>query len=96
METVTVKITERDLDSDERRTSERDVEAPGSQAEQRNGLIAAVRSVSPDARIRSFADGVATFIDRQHLVIASYTELPKGRVAPAAADGQARLFDEAA
>lgn len=81
METVTVKVTERDLDSDDRRISEREVQAPDSPAEQRNGLIAAVHAVRPDARIRSFADGAATFIDRQHLVIASYAKLPKHRAA---------------
>ena len=96
METTTIKITARDLDTDARTVIEVEAGVPSDPAQQRTGLIGAVSSLHPEARIRSFADGAATFIDRQHLLVASYTNLPKQRPKPDAKRDQGRLFDEAA
>lgn len=96
MTRATITITARDLDTDERSVVEVEATPPSGLAEQRTGLIGAVRELRPSARMRSFANGAATFIDRQHLVIAVYSSLPKGRRTAASAVEQGRLFDEAA
>lgn len=93
---TTIIITARDLDTDERSTLELEAEASGEPAAQRTALVAAVRGVHPGARIRSFADGAATFLDRQHLVVASYSRLPRRSRRSVTEDGQESLFGEAA
>jgi len=46
----------------------------------------------PGARLRSFADGAASFLGRQHLVVATYDPKPKGRKPSTAASPQEGLF----
>lgn len=77
--TVTVRVETRDLDTDERTHAEFSVEPRGSEALERAQLIGLVAQVRPDARIRSFANSAATFLGRQHLVIASYAQPVKVR-----------------
>jgi hypothetical protein len=72
--TVTVRVETRHLDTDERERSEFDVAPLGSEARERAQLIEIVAQVVPDAKIRSFANGAATFLGREHLVIAAYAE----------------------
>ena len=93
---TTIKITLRDLDTDARSSIEIEAAAPPDPAHQRTRLIDAVRRSHPNARIRSFADGAASFIDRQHLVVASYSELPARSRGSGGAPQAERLFDEAA
>ncbi len=77
--TVTVRVETRDLDTDERVRSEFSVPAGDSEAADRASLIEAVARVQPDAKIRSFGDGAATFLGRQHLVIAAFRESARER-----------------
>ena len=72
--TVTVNVETRDLDTDESLPSEFLVPAADSDAADRASLIEVVGRVQPDAKIRSFGNGAATFLGRQHLVIASFRE----------------------
>ena len=96
MTTATITITARDLDTDERSVIEVETSPPTGLAEQRTALMGAVRNLRPSDRMRSFANGAATFIDRQHLVVAVYSRLPKGTSNADSAVEQASLFDEAA
>ena len=77
--TVTVRVETRDLDTDRRTHVEFSVAPRSSEALERAQLIQLVGQVRPDARIRSFANSAATFLGRQHLVIASYVEPAKAR-----------------
>lgn len=77
--TVTVRVETRDLDTDARIRAEFAVAPRNSEALERAQLIELVAEVRPDARIRSFANSAATFLGRQHLVIASYVEPIKAR-----------------
>ncbi|MGI8659579.1 MAG: hypothetical protein ACR2LH_00840 [Thermoleophilaceae bacterium] len=77
--TTTITVEARDLDTDERSRTVLEGAAPRAPAQQRAELIAEVTRLHPTARIRSFASGVATFLDRQHLVVAWYERLPRGR-----------------
>ncbi len=72
--TVTVRVETRDLDTDRRTRAEFSVAPRSSEALERAQLIELVGRVRPDARIRSFANSAATFLGRQHLVIAAYAE----------------------
>lgn len=78
-QTTTITVEARDLDTDERSRTVLEGVAPREPARQRTELIAEVTRLHPTARIRSFASGVATFLDRQHLVVAWYERLPRGR-----------------
>lgn len=78
-QTTTITVEARDLDTDERSRTVLEGIAPHDPAQQRADLIAEVTRLHPTARIRSFASGVATFLDRQHLVVAWYERLPRGR-----------------
>jgi hypothetical protein len=71
-----VTIEARHLDTDAR--SRTVVGAVGSSrpSEQRAELVALVGRVHPRARLRSFADATATFLDSQHLIVASYSRRP--------------------
>lgn len=93
---VTVKVETRDLDTDDRERSEFAVPARPSDALERAQLIEIVATVRPDAVIRTFANSAATFLGRQHLVIAAYAESRKTRRARARAavkpDDQEPLF----
>lgn len=73
---TTITIEARDLDTDERSRTTIAVVAPQDPGRQRAVLADAVAEPFPGAKLRSYADGAATFLDRQHLIIASYAELP--------------------
>jgi len=93
--TVTVRVETRQLDTDERKRSDFDVPPRGSEALERAQLVEIVAQVMPDAKIRSFANGAATFLGRQHLVIAAYVEPCRTRRARCEAsegDDQDSLF----
>lgn len=97
METIDteVVIEARDLDTDERDRLELTVPAPGEAYQQRAQLVALVAEHHPEARLRSFANGAATFLGRQHLIVASYPRLPPPRSAKRSAPPavpQASLF----
>lgn len=77
--TVTVRVETRDLDTDERVRSEFSVRPLDSDAADRASLIEVVARVQPDAKLRSFGNGAATFLGRQHLVIASFRESVRER-----------------
>jgi len=93
---TTITITARDLDTDDRTTHEVEADVSPEPGDQRAGLVRAVRAVHPEARIRSFADGAATFLDRQHLVVASHEALPKRGESQRRSSAQESLFGEAA
>lgn len=76
---VTVSVETRDLDRDERVRTQVSVYPSDSDAADRATLIEVVARIKPDAKIRSFGDGAATFLGRQHLVIASFRESAKER-----------------
>ncbi len=67
-------VEARDLDTDARVRRELDVDAPSDQAGQRAQFAAAVARLHPEARMRSFGHGAASFLDSSHLVVAHYSE----------------------
>ena len=89
-------VEARDLDTDARVREELDVDAPTDQAGQHAQLAAAVARLHPGARMRSFGDGAAPFLDSLHLVVAHYTEAREPRpalsVPEASGDVQQPLF----
>jgi hypothetical protein len=84
-----VIIESRDLDTDERERVEIEVEPATELHQQRSTLIALVAERHQGAKLRSFADGAATFLDSQHLVVASYSPRTLARK-PASADPDAQ------
>ena len=68
----TLVVEARDLDTDERTVATIEVEMPVDEVGQRAQLSAAVTRLHPDARMRSFGDGAASFLDSQRLVVAHY------------------------
>lgn len=63
-------IESRDLDTDERTLSCYPVGvAARSSVALRDSIVGAMAHAQPDARLRSFADGVATFVAPQHLYV---------------------------
>lgn len=92
-ELVSIVVEARDLDSDERRTAVVRVPVPVDAGARRHELERAVAGLHPDARLRSFADAAATFLDSTHLVVAHFPDLPKRRLAAARGTGaQPALF----
>ncbi len=78
-----VTIKARDLDTDAKQIATVDVDPARGPGEQRSQLAQLVEEHHPGARLRSFADGAATFLGRQHLIVASYSKLPSpARAAP--------------
>ena len=75
---TTLTIEARDLDTDARRCTSLQAQAPADPTRQRAALIEAVAPLFPEAKLRSFSNGAATFLDSQHLIVASYAELPVG------------------
>lgn len=69
-------IEARDLDTDARQRTVIHAVPPTHPSQQRTELTAAVEQLFPRARLRSFSDGAATFLDKQHLIVAFYGELP--------------------
>lgn len=85
--TVTLHIEARDLDTDERVRASRQVPAPHDPGEQRTAIRQVVADLYPTARLRSFASGAATLLDRQHLIVASFADpTPRRRPEPAPQD----------
>jgi hypothetical protein len=94
--TTTLSIEARDLDTDAREQAAIDAVAPVDPREQAAALAEAVARLFPRATLRSFADGAATFLDPQHLIVASYAEVPRmerrERQADAEREEQNQLF----
>lgn len=66
-------IKTRDLDTDERAIATVEIDrVPDNPMRQGQHLAEVVRQVHPEARQRSFEDGVASFVAPQHLIIARY------------------------
>src|SRR6202035_4397459 len=68
-------VEARDLDTDARVRQELDVDAPIDEAAQREQLAGVVERLHPNARMRSFGQGAASFLDSSHLVVAHYSEV---------------------
>jgi len=66
-------IEARDLDTDERTVATFEVEMPSDEAGQQAQITGAVARLHPDARMRSFGRGAASFLDSQRLVVAHYS-----------------------
>lgn len=73
---ITLVVEARDLDTDERSSEVLAVAPPSGVCEQRVQLAEAVARLHPAATMRSFAASAATFLDRQHLIVAFYADLP--------------------
>ena len=71
---VTIVLEARDLDTDDRARELASVPCPSGPSEQRRQLVQAAAEHHPGAKLRSFANGAATFLDRQHLIVAFYAE----------------------
>ena len=89
-------VEARDLDTDARARQELDVDAPADQVGQRAQLATVVARLYPEARMRSFGNGAASFLDSSNLVVAHYTEAREPRpalsVPEASTDVQQPLF----
>jgi hypothetical protein len=89
-------VEARDLDTDARTRQELDVDAPTDEAGQRAQLVSVVARLHPEARMRSFGNGAASFLDSSHLVVAHYAEAREPRpalsVPDASTDVQQPLF----
>jgi hypothetical protein len=87
-------VRARDLDTDVAQVIEIPAVAPPEPDRQRLQLLDTVVSLHPEARIKSFADAVASFVSRQHLIVASYADpVPRARRASATpARAQEALF----
>ncbi len=70
----TLIVEARHLDTDERTVARFEVEVPGHEQGQRAQLAELVAGLHPKARMRSFGDGAASFLDVEHLVVAHYAE----------------------
>jgi hypothetical protein len=93
---TTLTIEARDLDTDDRRRTTIEAVPPRDPVRQRAALAEAVGRLFPAARLRSFSDGAATFLDSQHLIVASYAGLSatasRQRHGSAATEPQDSLF----
>ncbi|MGH2986264.1 MAG: hypothetical protein ACRDLO_06215 [Solirubrobacterales bacterium] len=73
MPKVVIKL--RDLDTDERTETSFEIDrVPDNALRQGQHLAELVAERYPDARQRSFADGVASFVAAQHLIVAKYLD----------------------
>lgn len=89
-----IVVEARDLDTDERSRESVAVDPPADSSAQRSQLSEVATRLHPSARMRSFANGAATFLDRQHLIVAFYADpvdRSRGR-AREPATAQAALF----
>lgn len=99
MATTTVIVESRHLDTDARARDRFEVPPPATASEERSRLIDLVRDLHPAASHRSYAEGAATFLDRDHLIVAYYErrEAPgaNGRTGPSRSGrtAQDRLFE---
>jgi hypothetical protein len=71
---TTLTIEARDLDTDARRRTTIETVPSRDPARQRAALAEAVGRLFPAARLRSFSNGAATFLDAQHLIVAFYAD----------------------
>lgn len=92
MSTTTVIVESRDLDTDARERTSHQVPAPVNIDQERYCLVELVRGTHPGAKPRTFANGAATFLGRQHLIVAFYEERVARRRRPAPQEEE-RLFD---
>lgn len=99
MSQATIIVEHRHLDTDERARRVYTVDAPGDDAQERARLLRLVADLHPEAANRSYADGAATFLSPDHLIVAFYERRTvrgrRDRGGAAAADRppQDRLFD---
>jgi hypothetical protein len=70
----TLIVETRQLDTDERTVASFAVEMPGDEAGQRAQLGELVAGLHPKARMRSFGNGAASFLEAEHLVVAHYVQ----------------------
>jgi hypothetical protein len=77
--TTDLTIEARDLDTDARRRTTMHVIPPADPSGQRAALVEAVERLFPAAKLRSFSDGAASFLDAEHLIVASYADVPARR-----------------
>lgn len=70
--TRTLVVEARHLDTDDRTVARREVDMPVDEAGQRAQLAELVAGLHPDARMRSFGGGAASFLGAEHLVVAHY------------------------
>lgn len=92
---VEVLVEARDLDTDERSVTRFEIPTPSGSDSERRELKRLVADLHPQARFRSFAGGAATFLDRQHLVVAHFAgPRPRRRASGTIVDesGQDALF----
>ena len=91
---ATLVVEARDLDTDERSRATFAVVPASSAAEQHAQFAKAAAALHPSAKMRSFANGAATFLDHQHLIVAFYAAPPLEARRAMRADGatQERLF----
>lgn len=72
---VQVLIKTRDLDTDDRAIATVEVDrVPDNPMRQEQHLAEVVRQLHPEARQRSFEDGIASYVASQHLIIARYCD----------------------
>jgi len=96
MPSVVIKL--RDLDSDARTETVLEINrVPDNGLRQAQHLAELVAAHHPDARQRSYADGVASFVDRRHLIVARYVSdreagASRGTTADEREDRQDQLF----
>jgi len=93
-----VVVRTRDLDTETTRVRVYERCVPADRQRQRLQLIDVVGELHPGARIKSFADGVASFLLRANLIVARYGDVvePPAGEAPAAESDNLRLFEDVA
>lgn len=72
MTRATIIVESRHLDTDARERVAYDVAAPRDAGQERSRLVELVSDLHPEATQRSYADGAATFLARDHLIVAFY------------------------
>ncbi len=87
-----VIVEARDLDTDDRDRRELTVEVPREPASQREQLAGIVAEIHPAAKLRSFADGAATFLGPSHLVVAHYGDQLEAAASTSPSSSQPSLF----
>ncbi len=65
-------VEARDLDTDARSRRELEIDAPTDDSGQRAQLATVVGRLHPEAQMRSFGGEAASFLDKEHLVVAHY------------------------
>jgi hypothetical protein len=77
--TTALVLEARDLDTDDRSRTTLPVPRPRNAGEERRMIEEAAANLHPNAKLRSFANGAATFLDRQHLVVAFFLDARAAR-----------------